>query len=323
MRKFLLLLVLFLFSGYSFADCGLTTPNASFGSSVTTFYTNTTPSTTSSITNVNCGGTGGLSLASGDYVSYTFSTASNLNGTRATLKPTGVTTTDNIPIRMCIDASCATELLTGSTYTWSAALLGLGSSLNFSLPLYFTTTTGQTVAAGTYTTLITLLVSYKICVGTSALGLCLGTTQTQLNVAKTFTVTLVLTNDCTTITAPNVSFGSAPLVGSFSTVQQTINVVCSKGSTYTVGLSNGSYYSGTTRQMASGTNRLAYDIYKGTTTTSRWGPTGTDRWSSTTSTSLNADTLTRNFTYTAQILTSQNTPAAGSYTDSVVVDLSF
>ena len=104
-------------------------------------------------------------------------------------------------------------------------------------------------------------------------------------------------------------------------MQQTINVVCSKGSTYTVGLSNGSYYSGTTRQMASGTNRLAYDIYKGTTTTNRWGPSGSDRWSSANSTSLNADTVTQ--LYTAQILTTQNTPAAGNYSDSVVVDVAF
>ncbi|MGK3124659.1 spore coat protein U domain-containing protein [Candidatus Pantoea formicae] len=322
MRKILLLLALLLLSGYSFADCGLTTPNASFGTSVTTFVANTSPSTTSVTTNVNCGGSGGLSLASGDYVSYNFSTASNLSGTRATLKPTGVTTTDNIPIRMCIDANCATELTSGLTYTWSAALLGLGNSLNFALPLYFTTTTGQTVAAGTYTTTITLLVSYKICVGTSALGICLGTTQTQLNVPKTFTVTLILTNDCTSITAPNVSFGSAPLVGNFPTIQQVITLVCSKGSTYTVGLSNGSYYSGTTRQMASGTNRLAYDIYKGTTTTTRWGPSGTDRWSSAVSTT-NPDVLTRTFSYTAQILTTQSTPAAGNYTDSVVVDVAF
>lgn len=179
------------------------------------------------------------------------------------------------------------------------------------------------IAAGSYTTTITLTVSYNVCAGLNVAGVCVGTVQSSSGTAMPITVNMVITNDCTTITAPNVSFGSAPLVGSFSTVQQTINVVCSKGSTYTVGLSNGSYFSGTTRQMASGTNRLAYDIYKGTTTTNRWGPSGSDRWSSATSTSLNADTVTRNFTYTAQILTTQNTPAAGNYSDSVVVDVAF
>ena len=321
MRKFLLLLALFILPGTSYAVCTLSAPTATFGS-VTTFSVGSTVNSTSTTTNVNCG-TGGLSLLSSDFINYTFSSATNLSGTRAALK-TSSTGTDTIPIQMCIDSACATELQQNGSYRWnSASLLALGNSLNFNIPLYFRTVPGQVVAAGLYTTIITLTVSYNVCAGISALGACVGTLHTSTGTAMQFTVNLNLTNDCTTITAPNVSFGSEPLVGSFSTVQQTSNVVCSKGSTFTVGLSNGSYYSGTTRQMASGTNRLAYDIYKGTTTTTRWGPTGTDRWSSASATSLNADLVTRNFTYTAQILTTQNTPAAGSYTDSVVVDLSF
>ncbi|MET3077168.1 spore coat U domain-containing protein [Pantoea leporis] len=321
MRKLLLLLALFSLPGTSYALCSLSAPAATFGS-VTTFSVASTVNNTSSTTNVNCG-SGTLSLLGSDNITYAFTTASNLSGTRAVLK-TASGGTDNIPIQLCIDSACATELQQGGSYRWSSAsLLALGNTLNFNIPLYFRTVPGQVIAAGTYTTTITITVSYTVCAGLNVGGLCVGTVQSSTGTAMPITVNLVVTNDCTTITAPNVSFGSAPLVGSFSTVQQTINVVCSKGSTYTVGLSNGSYYSGTTRQMASGTNRLAYDIYKGTTTTSRWGPTGTDRWSSTTSTSLNADTVTRNFTYTAQILTTQNTPAAGNYTDSVVVDVSF
>lgn len=321
MRKLLLLLALFILPGTSYALCSLSAPTATFGS-VTTFAVASTAQSTSTITNVNCG-SGTLSLLGTDNVAYTFTTSTYLSGTRAALK-TGSTGTDTIPIQICIDSACATELQQGGKYTWSSSLLlGLGNSLNFNIPLYFRTVPGQVVAAGSYTTMVTITVSYTVCAGLNVAGLCVGTVQTSTGTAMTFAVNLVLTNDCTTITAPNVSFGSAPLVGSFSTVQQTINVVCSKGSTFTVGLSNGSYYSGTTRQMASGTNRLAYDIYKGTTTTTRWGPTGTDRWSSASATSLSSDLITRNFTYTAQILTTQNTPAAGSYTDSVVVDLSF
>ncbi|MBS0881186.1 spore coat U domain-containing protein [Pantoea sp. JGM49] len=321
MRKIFLLLALFILPGTSYALCGLSAPTATFGS-VTTFAVGSTVQNTSSTTNVNCG-SGTLSLLGTDNVTYAFTTATYLSGARAVLK-TASTGTDSIPIQMCIDSACASELTQGSNHVYSSsALLTLGSTLNFNIPLYFRTVPGQVIAAGSYTTTITLTVSYTVCAGLNVAGLCVGTVQTSTGTAMPITVNLVVTNDCTTITAPNVSFGSAPLVGSFSTVQQTINVVCSKGSTFTVGLSNGSYNSGTTRQMASGTNRLAYDIYKGTTTTTRWGPTGTDRWSSVSATSLNADLVTRNFTYTAQILTTQNTPAAGSYTDSVVVDLSF
>ena len=99
-------------------------------------------------------------------------------------------------------------------------------------------------------------------------------------------------------------------------------MVCSKGSTYTVGLSNGSYVNGTQRQMASGANRLSYEIYKGTSS-NRWGPSGTDRYSSASATSVSTDGVTRGYNYTARILTTQTTPPAGNYTDSVVVDVSF
>lgn len=179
---------------------------------------------------------------------------------------------------------------------------------------------GQVVAAGTYQVTLNMAVTYRICTSIAIGNLCLSE-QTGSGVIP-ITVTAILTNDCTTITAPNISFGSAPLVGSFSSVSQTINVLCSKGSTYTVGLSNGSYPVGSVRNMASGANRLSYEIYK-STTSNRWGPGGTERWSSTTSSAVSADGLTRGFNYTARVLTSQNTPPAGNYSDSVVVDLSF
>lgn len=51
-------------------------------------------------------------------------------------------------------------------------------------------------------------------------------------------MTLTVTNDCQ-ITTPNISFASAPVVAGFGTVSQGINVSCTKGSNYTVGLDDG------------------------------------------------------------------------------------
>lgn len=320
MIKLLLMLALLL-PGASYALCPLSASPASFGSQ-TTFSVQSQVIPTSANTNVNCG-SATLNLLGNDYIAYAFTAASYLNGTRATLKASAGGS-DNVPIQLCIDSACATELRQGNSYRWNAsALLALGNSLNFTIPLYFRTVPGQVIAAGTYTTTLTLTVSYSVCTSAGVAGICLGTVQTSSGTALPLTVTLVVTNDCTTITAPNLNFGSAPLAGNFSAVQQTISVVCSKGSTYSVGLSNGNNFSGTARQMANGASRLAYDIYKDAATTSRWGPSGSDRWSSTTSTSLNPDTVTRNFTYTARILTTQATPAAGNYTDNVVVDVAF
>lgn len=325
MKRILLVLTLLLLPGLARAACSLPASTASFGS-VTTFVANSTVSSTSTTANVNCGAGSALTLLGTNQITLQLASASSVNGTRGAMIISGSSGTDNIPVRLCMDSACATELTVGgSTYTFSQSVLanlaGLFGSLNFALPVYLKTVTGQTVAAGTYTVTLNLYVTYNICTSLGVGGLCL-TPQTGTGTIP-ITLTMVLSNDCTTITAPNVSFGSAPLVSSFSTVQQSISVVCSKGSTYTVGMSNGSYAANGVRNMASGSNLLSYDIYQGTTTTTRWGPTGTARWSSSASTTVSTDGLTRGYTYTAQILTSQNTPPAGNYTDSVVVDLSF
>lgn len=307
------------------AACALPSSTASFGT-VSSFTVNTASSAVTANVNVNCGAGSILSLLSTDFVRLQLASATYTSGTRGALK-TGTASTDNIPLRTCTDAACATEMAIGGTaITYSQAqllnLLGLGGGQNFSIPLYLRTLTGQVVAAGTYTVTLNILVNYSVCTGIGALGLCLLGNQQTGSGTIPITTTLIVTNDCTTITAPDISFGSAPLVSSFNTVSQSINVICTKGSTYTVGLSNGSHAVGAQRYMTSGSNQLAYEIYKSATTT-RWGPTGTDRVSSTGANSVSTDGLTRTFNYTAKVLTTQNTPVAGSYTDSVVIDLSF
>lgn len=322
-RRLLLLALLSLFPLMSKAACPSPNATASFGTA-TTFVVNTTPSTTSTTVSVNCGAGGTLTLLGTDTIVFRLTGATVVSASRGIMKRSGDTGTDNIPVRLCVDSACATELrVNGTSYTFnSASLLTLlaGAQLNFNIPLYLRTVPGQTIAAGTYNVTLNLSATYNICTSLNLLGLCLGA-QTGTNVVPIAT-TIVVSNDCTTITAPNVNFGSAPLVGSFSSVSQTINVICSKGSTYTVGLSNGSYASGNVRNMANGVNRLSYEIYKGTSS-NRWGASGTERWSSTTSTSVSSDGLTRGYNYTARILTTQSTPPAGNYSDSVVVDLAF
>jgi len=316
--------LLLLLPSLGYAACALPASTASFGS-VTTFVANSTVSAVTTNANVNCGAGAALSLLGNNQITFQLTGATNSNGTRGILKRSGDTGSDNVPVRLCTDSACATERTVGGTpFVYGSQTLinlaGLLGSLNFTIPIYLRTVPGQVVAAGTYQVTLNMAVTYRICTSIGIGSLCLSE-QTGSGVIP-ITVTAILTNDCTTITAPNISFGSAPLVGSFSSVSQTINVLCSKGSTYTVGLSNGSYPVGSVRNMASGANRLSYEIYK-STTSNRWGPGGTERWSSTTSSAVSADGLTRGFNYTARVLTSQNTPPAGNYSDSVVVDLSF
>lgn len=304
------------------AACTVAMANAAFGS-LSSFAVNSTEQQTSANLVVSCDTV--LNLLTSDTVSMNVLSATATSGTRATMKRTDNTTvTDAIPVRVCGTSTCSnsTETPVGQSYSWSGStLLGLLSSKSYTLPIYFRTVSGQSVSAGPYQVTITLNISYSVC-PTGVLGICLGTPQAGTT-AVTTQLNMTVTNDCITITAPDVNFGSAPLVSSFPTVSQSIAITCTKGSTYTVGINNGANAgSGTVRNMVSGSNSMSYDLYKGSSS-NRWGPTGTDRWASSAASSVSSDGTVNTYNYTAKILSGQNTPPAGSYTDTLVVDIAF
>lgn len=131
------------------AACTLPASSAALGT-VTSFSVNSTPSTTSSAANVNCGSGSVLALLSGNNIMLQLAGASNVSGTRAVLKRSG-TDWDAIPVQLCTDAACATEMRTGGTpVNFPSAnllnLIGLLGGLNFSIPLYVRTVSGESVA---------------------------------------------------------------------------------------------------------------------------------------------------------------------------------
>ncbi len=198
-------------------------------------------------------------------------------------------------------------------------LLGvLNGGAGSSLPIHIVTTPGANVPAGLYTDTVQVTWEYQhICEGLLGVaGICLGTPNNGTT-PRHMTISLNVTNDCT-INAPPVSFGSAPLVGGFSTVSQSISLVCSKGMTYTVGLDPGMSATGGRRRMASGTNRLEYDIFK--SDNSVWGDAGSARANGP---GIADGVSQQTIGYTARIYTDQTTPPVGVYTDSVVVDVRF
>jgi spore coat protein U-like protein len=217
---------------------------------------------------------------------------------------------------------------TGTPYTTGqlvinasgAAVLGLFSTSGTRVPVNITTGTSANVAAGTYTDTVTVRWTYlNICEGLLTVGgLCVGGTSSQTNVTRTLTMTLNVTADCA-ITAPPVQFGSAPLLASFAAVNQNLGLLCTKGLAYTVGISPGNNaLAGGRRQMASGTARLQYDIFQPGGVV--WGALGAARLAGAApADGLNSQLLP----YTARIYTDQPAPAAGSYTDSLTVDVGF
>lgn len=98
----------------------------------------------------------------------------------------------------------------------------------------------------------------------------------------------------------------------------SFNVTCTKGTTATVGLGTGANASGSTRRMTNGSDYLTYELYKETGRTNVWGNAGADLVSLAAASSNSAQSLT----VYGRVTGSQNV-GAGSYTDTVVVTVTF
>ncbi|WP_333991292.1 Csu type fimbrial protein [Pseudomonas sp. S3(2024)] len=311
-----------LLPGMAQALCSVvsTTP-AAFGSiSSIAVRTTTQPSSTLNA-GLSCTGSLLSLLTSNDHFYATItSTQSGLLG------PTG----DVIGYTIYANNSTSYPVTRGSAFDFARngiidALGLLNGTTPKTVPLYLGTTIGSNVAAGVYTETLSIFWNWNYCSGIGIGSVCLG--RDINSGTATLTVNLTVSNDCT-ITAPNIAFGSAPVISAFTPVTgQTINLACTKGSAYSVGLSDGQNPAsvGGRRRMISGSNYLAYDIFKSAGTT-RWGSVGSARRSSTdaeVNPGNGLGTGSQIFNYNAKIYTDQTTPPAGTYLDNVVLDVGF
>lgn len=321
MKRLLLLLLLLMTSGGSWAVCNVSTVNASFGSVTSFALSGAGEVETTGTLVVSCDAV--LNLLTNDSVTLNYTSATVSANSRATMKRTdNAAITDVIPTRLCGLTGCSgsTEVQIAKAYTWSGStLLSLLGAKQYNIPLYFRTVAGQNVTAGPYQVILTFSINYNVC-SVGVLGLC---TSPQTGTATTsITLNMNVTNDCSAMTTPNVNFNSAPLVQNFPTISQAVSVTCTKGSVYTIGINNGVNALNGVRRMVSGNNVMSYDIYKGATS-NRWGGSGTERWASSASSQVSTDGLLRTYNYTAKVLTNQATPPAGTYNDTLIVDVMF
>lgn len=227
-----------------------------------------------------------------------------------------------IPYQASADSGGTVVMTQGGTVDYVnptlLALLGIGSLNGFNAPIYVKLTGAPNIAAGTYTDVLTVTWDYSICNGVQVAGICVLYETGQ--VTKTITINLVVENDCR-ISAPNVSFGSAPLVSQFSQVSQGVLVNCTKDSAYKVAFSKGlGAASRPWRTMSDGAGHaLQYNIYRADGTTI-WDETNplTSALQGTGST-----TPSQIQNYIVKIDPAQTTPPAGSYSDTVSVVITF
>jgi len=135
-----------------------------------------------------------------------------------------------------------------------------------------------------------------------------------------FQVTLTIQAECRLTSASDLAFGNTGVIQAAITSTSSINVQCTNTTPYNIGLNAGAATgaSVTTRRMTSGAGAtVAYELYRDTGRTQNWGNT------------VGSDTVAGTGNGAIQTLTvygrvpAQNTPAAGSYADTVQVTVTY
>ncbi|KAF1069391.1 MAG: hypothetical protein GAK45_01107 [Pseudomonas citronellolis] len=304
------LFLLLLLAPLAQAACTTSAGSASFGG-LSSFTLASTAQTISATTGFKCTGSL-LSLLSTNTVDATISATAHPLGTQPRLY--NATTGSYLPYSICKDSSCSTIYNAGTTVRWSSTtflgLLGLFNASDGSLPLFLRTTTGSSLAAGTYTDTISLSWAWHLCAA-GALGLCVYDDGTASNAVN---ITLNVLNDCFIDSAPDVNFGSAALVSGFSAVTQNIGVRCTANATYTVTFDNGNNYSGGWRRMLNGSNAIQYHLYR---------PDNSAVWTTTNGVSQTGNGATQSVPYRAAVNPAQANVPAGIYSDTVRVIVTY
>lgn len=121
-----------------------------------------------------------------------------------------------------------------------------------------------------------------------------------------------------TVSTGSMSFGSVGLLNSNLDATATVSPHCTNGAPYSVSLSNGNTGTGpTARIMVNGGNTVIYGLYRDASRSLPWGST------------IGTNTVSSTGTGIAQPITvygrvpSQSTPPPGSYTDTVIVTVTY
>ncbi|CAN7687822.1 spore coat U domain-containing protein [Rhizobium rhizogenes] len=121
------------------------------------------------------------------------------------------------------------------------------------------------------------------------------------------------------VSVGNVDFGTRGVLSANADATGSVTATCTAGTTYTVSLSGGTTNAApTARKMSKGAETVTYGLYKDTNRSQPWGDATTP-----------GSTVAGTGTGAAQVLTvygrvpPQTTPTPGTYTDTVVVTLTY
>lgn len=138
-------------------------------------------------------------------------------------------------------------------------------------------------------------------------------------VTDSFGVTITIQSDCKITATNTLDFGTQGVLTAAVDASSTLSVVCTTGTDYDIGLDEGSTSGATTttRQMLNGTTPINYQLFSDSGRTVNWGDAiGTDTVGDT------GNGTTQTFPIYGRV-PAQTTPAAGTYTDTVTVTVTF
>ena len=221
----------------------------------------------------------------------------------------------------------STRTTVWGSQTWGLAptpptiniILNAGGTGTGSQILYGRVFSGQTaLPAGTYTSLFSGT-NTQIAYAYSTVGTCAAIGLTNAT-SVPFTTSLRYNTSCS-VTATTLNFGSSGVISSNIDTSNSVSVTCTTGTPYTVSLSGGN--SGATdptlRKLANAGNTafVTYGIYRDAARSLPWGST------------IGTNTAAGTGTGSAQIYAGygrvppQTTPAAQTYTDTIIMTVTY
>jgi spore coat protein U-like protein len=147
---------------------------------------------------------------------------------------------------------------------------------------------------------------------------CTGNGGAQWYSTLSFTVSVTLLASCT-VSASDLSFGSAGVIVSDIDAMSTVKARCTDTTPYNIGLNAGTATGATvtTRKMTSGGATVGYALYSNSGHTANWGNT------------VGTDTVAGTGTGSDQpysvygVAPAQTTPAPGAYADTITVTVTY
>lgn len=156
-----------------------------------------------------------------------------------------------------------------------------------------------------------------VCVGVATLGVALATSVRLQAATANLTVTANVITSCT-VTAGSLAFGAYDPTAAGNLDQNgSFQVACTKGTSPTIGLDNGTNFA-VTRRMSNGTDFLGYEIYKETGRSNLWGNSG----GGLVTIGPLASNAPQTQTVFGRVAPGQNV-GVGNYTDTVVITVTF